>query len=80
MSAMALNELVWYAYVGEQKMQRVEGGPKWATPANINHPVQRFRVITAVLSFNQQPTTSSQFSIPPSLLLYFFVVVSAHSV
>jgi uncharacterized protein (TIGR03435 family) len=28
-SAMALNGLVWYAYVGEQKMQRVEGGPKW---------------------------------------------------
>jgi uncharacterized protein (TIGR03435 family) len=29
-SAMSLESLVWVAYVGTQKMGRVEGGPKWA--------------------------------------------------
>jgi uncharacterized protein (TIGR03435 family) len=29
-SAMPLSSLVWVAYVGTQKMGRVEGGPKWA--------------------------------------------------
>jgi uncharacterized protein (TIGR03435 family) len=29
-SDMTLNSLVWFAYVGTQKAQKVDGGPKWA--------------------------------------------------